>query len=540
MADATPLSSIEAADAPAAASATAASSGGKASSPSAKPATSSRGRRKKLPPPGDLATAPVHAADAGGASERASSAPAAPAVGASAAIDLDKLSPAMRQYQQFKALHPGYVLFFRMGDFYEMFWDDAVLCNRVLGVTLTSRNKGAADEIPMAGVPFHAVEGYLRKMIAAGHKVAICEQVEDPRQAKGVVQREVVRLMTPGTLTDESMLESSAENHLAAVASGISTDGFRFSVAWVDLSTGACIAMSADRQAVLDKISQLMPSEVLIPELASGQPHEISVEIAALGIKTITARPAWQFSMHHAREQIQKQWSVTTAGGFGFADDDPALLATAAVLAYLEETQKTSLQHLRPLGRHLAENYLAIDPASWRALEIDRTSRWGDAAGSLVETIRRTRTPMGARLLRHWLRNPLRDIEHLQARQSAVAALVESPSSLKSIVERYTGACDVERVVGRLAVNRALPRDMAALSRCLEMLPELIDQLGKLAHADDVAPELAAMRPFCIEQCAYLRGALKPNPAAHLREGNVIADGFDADLDTLRDKAANS
>src|SRR5256885_1903524 len=198
------------------------------------------------------------------------------------------LSPAMRQYQQFKAQYPNYVLFFRMGDFYEMFWEDAKTAAKTLGVVLTSRSRGglnAEDAIPMAGVPFHAVESYLRKMIAAGHKVAICEQMEDPALAKGVVKRDVVRLMTPGT------------------------------------------------------------------------------------------RTGWQFTQHHAREQIQKQWQARTAGGFGFADDDPAVLATAAVLSYLEETQKTSLAHIRPLRKHVVEEHLSIDPSSWRSLEIDRTIR---------------------------------------------------------------------------------------------------------------------------------------------------------------------
>src|SRR5688500_1701134 len=192
------------------------------------------------------------------------------------------LSPAMRQYQQFKAQHPDYVLFFRMGDFYEMFWDDALLAAKTLGVALTSRNKGAADEIPMAGVPFHAVESYLRKMIAAGHRVAICEQVETAEQAKGVIRREVVRLMTPGTITDEPLLDGRSDNYLAAVASHVTRrDGFRFALAWVELSTGSCTAMSGTQGQVLDQIARLSPAEVLVPELASGQPHEIGKAISA-------------------------------------------------------------------------------------------------------------------------------------------------------------------------------------------------------------------------------------------------------------------
>src|SRR5438477_3778361 len=190
------------------------------------------------------------------------------------------ISPAMRQYQQFKAQYPGYVLFFRMGDFYEMFWEDAKLAAKTLGVALTSRNKGAPDEIPMAGVPFHAVEGYLRRMIAAGHKVAICEQMEDPALAKGVVKRDVVRLMTPGTLTDDPLLDGRADNYLAAVAFQVTkSQGYRAALAWVELSTGSCTAMSGSEGQVLDEVARLRPAEILVPELPSGQPHAIAERI---------------------------------------------------------------------------------------------------------------------------------------------------------------------------------------------------------------------------------------------------------------------
>src|SRR5580704_1095146 len=204
------------------------------------------------------------------------------------------LSPAMRQYQQFKGQYPGYVLFFRMGDFYEMFWEDAKTAAKVLGVALISRNKGAADEIPMAGVPFHAVESYLRKMIAAGHKVAICEQMEDPASAKGVIRRDVVRLMTPGTLTDDPLLDGRADNFLAAVAFHVTkADGYRAGLAWVELSTGECVAASGTEGQVLDELARLRPAEILVPEMPSGRPHEIADRIEALGIKAVTARPGW-------------------------------------------------------------------------------------------------------------------------------------------------------------------------------------------------------------------------------------------------------
>jgi DNA mismatch repair protein MutS len=454
------------------------------------------------------------------------------------------LSPAMRQYQQFKSQYPGYVLFFRMGDFYEMFWDDAKLCHRVLGVTLTSRSRGgldAADAIPMAGVPYHAVESYLRRMIAAGYKVAICEQMEDPALAKGVVKREVTRLMTPGTLTDDPLLDGRADNNLAAVGFGVTKrDGWRAALAWVDLSTGSCVALSGTEGQVLDEIARLRPAEVLVPELPSGQPHDIAAKIETLGIKAITPRPGWQFTPHHAMEQLHRQWQTKTAGGFGFDDDDPAILATAAILSYLEETQKTGLSHLRPLRRHVVEDHLAIDPTSWRSLEIDRTMRSGSTEGSLLSAIDRTRTTMGARLLRQWLRYPLRDLEYISARQEAIAALLESPAALKGLVASLESMCDIERVVARLAVNRASPRDLSALGKCLAALPSLMDALEALPRREAVAPELTAARGFVGEQAKYLESAIMNDPAPHLREGGVIADGFDAELDRLRNLAVNS
>jgi DNA mismatch repair protein MutS len=447
----------------------------------------------------------------------------------------------MRQYRQFKAQYPGYVLFFRMGDFYEMFWEDAQAAAKTLGLALTSRNKGSADEIPMAGVPFHSVEGYLRKMIAAGHKVAICEQMEDAALAKGLVKREVVRLMTPGTLTDDPLLDGRSDNFLAAVAFHVTkTDGYRAALCWVELSTGSCVAMSGSEAQVLDEVARLRPAEILIPELATGQPHHLSARIEALGITSLTTRPGWQFTAHHAMEQLHRQWQTKTAGGFGFADDDPAVFAAAAVLSYLEETQKTSLGHLRPLRRHVVEDHLSIDPTSWRSLEIDRTLRSGGTEGTLLSAIDRTQTPMGARLLRQWLRYPLCDLEHIQARQAAIAALLESPAELRQIIEHLEDVCDIERIVGRIAVGRAAPRDLAALGRCLEAMPAFLDRLAVLPRANEVAPELLALRPFCEQQANALEKAVKSDPAPHLREGGVIADGFDVELDRLRGLGTNS
>ncbi len=442
----------------------------------------------------------------------------------------------MRQYQQFKAQYPDYVLFFRMGDFYEMFWDDARTSARVLGLALTSRSKGEGA-IPMAGVPFHSVDGYLRKMIAAGHKVAICEQTEDAALAKGLVKRDVVRLMTPGTITDDPLLDGRTDNFLAAIYPGANET---IGLAWVELSTGACMAASGTQEQLMEEITRLRPAEILVPELPSGQAHPITEFVRQLGSAAITARPGWQFTAHHAKEVIHKQWQAATVAGFGFADDDPAVFCAAAILSYLQETQKTSLAHIRPLKRHAIEDFLAIDAATWRSLEIERTIRSGGVEGALLGAIDRTRTSMGARMLRQWLRSPRRDAAQVLARQTAIAALLDSPADLRAIAEALDDFCDIERIVGRIGVNRAGPRDLSALGRCLTAAPLLLESLASLPGSAKVDAELASMRPFCEARAAFLASAIKTEPAPHLREGGVIADSFDPELDRLRQLAESS
>ncbi|MGA2231477.1 MAG: DNA mismatch repair protein MutS [Tepidisphaeraceae bacterium] len=447
-----------------------------------------------------------------------------------------KLSPAMRQYQHFKAQHPGYILFFRMGDFYEMFWDDAKTAARVLGLALTSRSKGA-DSIPMAGVPFHAVEGYLRRMIAAGHKVAICEQTEDAALAKGLVKRDVVRLMTPGTITDDPLLDGRIDNYLAAVAIGGKN---RRGLAWVELSTGNCWAMSGDEKQVLEQIARLRPAEVLTPELENGAENPIGNLVRQQNVATVSSRPAWQFTAHHAKQMVLEQWQAATVAGFGFTDDDPAVPAVAAMLSYLRETQRTALYHIRPPRRQTADEHLAIDASTWRSLEIERTVRSGGTEGSLLGAIDRTRTAMGARMLRQWLRSPRRDRAQIVARQTAVAALLDAPAALRAIAAALDDFCDVDRIVGRISVGRATPRDMAGLGRCLAAAPALFDSIEALPNWGDVDVGVAEMPKFCLDRAAQLNAAIKPDPAPHLREGDVIAAGYDPELDRLRELATNS
>jgi DNA mismatch repair protein MutS len=366
--------------------------------------------------------------------------------------------------------------------------------------------------------------------------------MEDPKLAKGVVKRDVTRLITPGTLTDESFLDQRADNFLAAVSFSLTKSrGQLTGLAWVELSTGMVSALSGTETDVLDQLGRIQAAEVLVPEHASGDSHPIAARIKSLGINAVTTRPGWQHTQHHAAEALRKQYQVRSFAGFGFDDDeDPALISIGAILAYLDETQRASLAHLKSPRVHKVGEHVALDPATYRSLELERTTRTGGYEGSLLSAIDRTRSGMGARLLRHWLRFPLQDIEHIRSRQSAIAALCESGEHRSQIVSALEDVCDIERIVARLTVGRISPRDYAALGRCLESMPKLLDQVQSMRDFDRVAPELLQLREFCLEQSQYLSRAIKSDPPHHLREGGVIGDKFDAELDRLRQLSQDS
>ncbi|MFK7789473.1 MAG: DNA mismatch repair protein MutS [Phycisphaeraceae bacterium] len=453
-------------------------------------------------------------------------------------------TPAMRQYKHFKKQHPGCVLFFRMGDFYEMFYEDAVLANRVMGITLTQRSEG----VPMAGVPYHSVEGYLRKMIQAGHRVAICEQVEDAKEAKGVVKRDVTRVMTPGTLTDESLLDEGAENPLAAITyhHQAGSAGAQASIAWLELSTGSFSVATLNETEAEEELARIAPSELLYCDTATGDaPMRIEHLKQQLGCST-TGRPSWQFRIDEATDALKTQYGVAQLTGFGFADDDPALTAAGALLQYLGETQRSGeeasgtpkqLAHLRPPKRFARAEHLVIDPTSLRSLEIDRTLRTGKTDGALLGIFTGPSAPataMGKRMLRHWLCYPLSDRGGIEQRQSVVQAMVDDSRFRRELKEAIEPVQDIERIAARLAVGRATPRDLVALGRSVGQAKQvqdvLADRPNQSTYHDRAASLLAILDPLAVT----IHTACIEQPPAHLREGGLIADGHDAELDEAR------
>ncbi|MCH7705181.1 MAG: DNA mismatch repair protein MutS, partial [Planctomycetes bacterium] len=433
----------------------------------------------------------------------------------------------MRQYVEQKKRVGEAILFFRMGDFYETFYEDAVLCSKVLGIALTSRNKNSENAIPLAGIPYHALDTYLKKLVTAGYKVAISEQLEDAKQAKGVVRRDVVRIVTAGTLTEESLLTATDDNTLAAIVCNDREVG----LATVELAGGRFEVVEVADDTLLDHLVRRRPAELLIVEERGSAADRIAQELHELCGTATTRRPAHEFATYQSEKSLLEHFGVSTLAGFGFDAMNASLRAAGCILQYLKETQKAALDHIAAVRLHSTDRYLQIDHSSWRALEIERTLRGGSHEGSLLHAIDRTVHPIGGRKLRHWLRAPLVNPEEIVIRQDAVAYLVDSELVRARVRRHLKNMADVERIAGRVALNRASPRDLAALGRTLEELPSLGEPFGEcpVPFLKEVAGDLGGVA----DVAKLLRSAIRDDPPASLREGGFIADGFDAELDRL-------
>ncbi len=431
----------------------------------------------------------------------------------------------MRQYARIKAQHRDAILLFRLGDFYEMFYDDAETASRTLGLALTSRSKGPRA-VPLAGIPHHAAGRYIARLLEAGHKVAICDQVEDPRKAGGLVRREVTRVITPGTLIDESLLDDRENNYLAAVAPA----GERVGLAYADLSTGEFRLEELARADLPDELARISPAECLYPHgVSEDEPPPYGKNAAYHG---------WAFESESARKRLLEHLGVTTLSGFGCEDMTLAQAAAGAIVAYLEETQKTSLDHLRRLAPVRASDYMLIDESTARNLELLAATSTGERKASLLGVLDRTRTTMGARLLKQWVVRPLVHVVAIVERLDAVEEMLKDPGRRAAAAKALAGISDVERICAKVATGRANARDMLSLKASLLSAAALARDLdGARAKA------LTQIRGECTsasggaaaEVVAMITSRVHPEPPATISDGGVIADGFNAEVDRLRD-----
>ncbi|MBZ0223265.1 MAG: DNA mismatch repair protein MutS [Dokdonella sp.] len=442
----------------------------------------------------------------------------------------------MRQYFAAKAEHQDMLVFFRMGDFYELFYEDARKAARLLDITLTQRGQSAGAPIPMAGVPYHAAEGYLAKLVRLGESVAICEQIGDPALAKGLVERKVVRIVTPGTVTDAALLDERRDNLLLAIAAGSSG----FGLAWIDLASGRFVLSEvADAEALNAELARLAPAETLIGE-------DVAWPRFVTSLPGLRKRGPWHFDHATAQRELARFFRTHDLSGFGVEGMPSAIAAAGALLAYVEETQKAALPHLSGLAVENANQTIALDAATRRNLELD-THASGKLEFTLFGVLDATITPMGARLLRRWLHRPLRDRSVLRARQQAIGVLGEG-QRLAQLREVLRGVGDLERILARVALRSARPRDLSTLRDGLLLAPQIAQALGVAAEAS-TAPdhELAVAASDSARLCdliasigdhanlaAQLAAAIIESPPLLARDGGVIRAGFDAELDELR------
>ncbi len=447
----------------------------------------------------------------------------------------EKQTPMMQQYLRIKAEFPDMLLFYRMGDFYELFFDDARRVAKLIDITLTARGKSGGQPIPMAGVPWHAVEGYLAKLVRKGESIAICEQVGDPATSKGPVERKVVRVITPGTLTDDALLESRRDNMLASVC----LKEQRFGLAWMDLSTGRfTVTELTTLDDVRSELERLQPAELLLEE-------EYGSQLIAADEKIVKTLPPWQFERDSAERSLCAQFGTRDLAGFGCAHMDAAIQAAGALLAYVQDTQRTALPHLESLTTEQHDDALLIDAATRRNLELE-SSLAGREEHTLAGIMDHCATAMGSRLLRRWLNRPLRDHKILQQRYAALETIAAFDTA--TLTDALTRIGDLERILTRIALLSARPRDLAQLRSALQILPVVRSTLADDTRANpeqenDRSTLLATLADEIGEHAQtldLLERALIENPPMLIRDGGVIARGFDTELDELRDLSQNA
>ncbi len=437
-----------------------------------------------------------------------------------------KHTPMMQQFLAIKAQHPEELLFYRMGDFYELFYDDARQAAELLDITLTARGASAGEPIPMCGVPYHSVEGYLARLVQLGVSVAICEQIGDPATSKGPVERQVVRIVTPGTLTDEALLDAGRDNLIVAIA----TEKQAFGLATLDVASGKFeLTDLSDATSLESELHRLSPAEIILSDGAEYPP-------IAANHAGVRRRPPWEFDLSAARDLLTKQFAVKDLSGFDCDDLDLAICAAGCLLGYVKATQRTELPHIRRLQKLISDEAVVIDGASRRNLELT-TNIQGGENHTLFSVLNKTTTAMGSRLLHRWLNRPVRSRAVLNARLDAIDELIQA-KYFQSTADILREIGDIERILARVALRSARPRDLARLRDALAALPELETTLAPLT-----ATHLRALSEHCRPMPALakeLSNAIIDNPPVVIRDGGVIATGYDEELDELRAISENA
>ncbi len=442
-------------------------------------------------------------------------------------ISHKKTSPAIAQYLAAKQQHPNALLFFRMGDFYELFFDDAKQASRSLGIALTSRNKGSDNPVPMAGVPVRAADNYLKRLVQEGHKVAICEQMQDPKEAKGVVERQVVRVLTPGTVTEDNLLQDSCSNFLLALNPTRNALG----LAWVELSTGSFMVHQVPNAELQDECSRLDAAEILIPE----DNEELS---QSLNHSCVSQRSSYDFGLDTATQALLKFFKVGTLDGFGIGELPAAIGAAGALIAYLQETQLAALPHIQKIELYPQGQLMRLDRATRQSLELVDTMRGAGSGTPLLKILDRSRTAMGSRLLRDWLLSPLTDLAQIQLRQELVGELHSNPALVAQVQESLMGILDMQRLTTRISCGRCNARDLVALKSSLQCLPAI-----QQALQDSQSPglqELAAQLDCMPELAQRIEACLQDDPPITIKEGGMIRPGFHPELDELLNLSQDS
>jgi DNA mismatch repair protein MutS len=448
-----------------------------------------------------------------------------------------KFTPAMQQYLRIKADHEGEVLFFRMGDFYETFFEDAKIASKVLGITLTSRGKGPnGEDIPLAGIPYHALDNYLAKMIKAGYKVAICEQMEDASKSKGIVKRDVTEVVTPGTVMSDAVLDDKSNNYLAAINAPKKHDFLGF--AYVDLSTGEFKVTELDEESVFDELERLKPAELLLAKAESPNPKieslkdTINTEYSSISISFFDE---WTFVYDLARQTLMEFFEVYSLDGFGCGDMMPGVGAAGAIISYLTETQKAKLGHINNLSTYHTQQFMILDKTTQRNLELIRPLREETHKGTLLYILDSTLTPMGGRLLKHWILQPLLDVKRIKERQSAIKEFVENTYFLSEIRELLQSVGDIERLIGKIGSGRANARDLRNLSESIKFIPEIRHQMQDVysAKLGEIRDHLDPLK----DVSGLIDASIVDEPPVSLRDGNMIRKGFNPELDEVREIA---